>query len=100
MAQNNNVPINNVEHVDLNQIIVNAVNATKIPDPIKSIAEYSGDKTTLHRWISTVESVLVAYNEVAQHPIYQVWLNLIRNKITNEADQALIANLFRTPSLT
>lgn len=79
------------EDQDVNAMIANAISATKIPDPIKTIPEYSGDRTSLFRWLQTVDGVLLAYQNIAHLPIYRVWSQIIRNKITGDADKALVA---------
>lgn len=68
-----------------------ALNATKLPDSIKLIPEYAGEKISLLRWINHVESALADLNAL-NIPILQSWQLAIRSKITGEADRALIAS--------
>jgi len=73
-------------------LVAAAINNTKIPDPIKQIEKYSGDKTSLFTWISTVESVMETYQQIAHLPIYRLWGQVIRNKIIGDADKALVTH--------
>lgn len=72
-------------------LVANAINTTKIPDPIKNLHEYSGDRTSLYRWITTVDNILETYQTVSHTAIYRVWGQIIRNKIVGDADKALVA---------
>jgi len=68
-----------------------ALNAAKLPDSIKAIPEYSGDKISLLRWVTHVDMVLADLNAL-NILILQSWQLTIRSKITGEADRALIAS--------
>lgn len=70
-------------------LITRAVNSTKIPDPIKALQEYWGDKTSLFQWINSVENILLAYQNIAHLPSFQIWLMAIRNKIKGDAEKAI-----------
>lgn len=78
--------------VDVDQARLQAaLNAAKLPDSIKSIPEYSGDKISLLRWITHVDAVLADLTAM-NIPILQSWQLTVRSKITGEADRALVAS--------
>ena len=88
MAENANANAN-ANALNLNDVI----NASKIPDPIKFLPVYQGDTKTLHHFLNAVENVIAIYEEVrlGNPAIFNVWLGVIRSKITDKANEALIA---------
>lgn len=89
MAQNN--AQNNLAPND-DALIAAAITNSKIPDPIKQIEKYAGDKTSLYTWINMVETVMESFQNIAHLPIYRVWGQVIRNKIIGDADKALVTH--------
>lgn len=62
----------------------------KIPDEIKGIIEYKGDKSSLFQWTTYFRSVMEATGLEEDDPQYIRWLNYIRQKITGPANEALV----------
>lgn len=65
------------------------INASRIPDPIKLIPPYTGDKKGLTAWLSIVDTTLALYEGLRDSLPYRVWVQQIRNKITGDALKAL-----------
>lgn len=72
--------------------IANIVNSSKIPETIKSLPLYSGDQKSLIHWITQAQSVVDAYRQLHNNPIWNLWLQAIRTKVTGEAIDALVLN--------
>ena len=74
--------------VPLDQII----NGSKIPDPIKLLPTFSGDSSTLHHWINTVQGVMDLFEGVReQNPlIHNMWMGVFRTKVIGKANDALV----------
>lgn len=58
-------------------LVANILATQKIPEPIKLLQEYSGDRTSLYRFINDVENILQAYQALQHTPEYQVWGQVI-----------------------
>lgn len=63
----------------------------RIPDPVKEIRLFNGDPTKYASWVKSVENVLEDYRVIKKKPLYRAIIRSIRQKITDEADTALIA---------
>lgn len=69
------------------------VNNSKIPDPIKMIAEYNGNSKSLTHWISSVDRTVEAYEVAAQNrpDIFAFWVGVIRTRCVGKAHDALVS---------
>lgn len=56
----------------------------KIPDPIKSLQTYTGEKNHLHQWLRSAESTLDLFRGVPEDR-YRVYFQAILNKIEGKA---------------
>lgn len=65
------------------------ISASRIPDTIKLIPTYSGDRKGLTAWLSIVDTTLALYEALSNTDLYGVWVQQIRNKIVGEAMKAL-----------
>lgn len=61
----------------------------KIPDIVKSLRDFSGQPGQFGSWKKSVDRILKAYDHLKGTPKYYGILNVIRNKITGDADIAL-----------
>ena len=67
----------------------------RIPDVVKCIREFSGNKNEFASWKKSVDRVLAPYETIRNTPRFTAILNVIRNKIIGDADIALES--FSTP---
>lgn len=73
-----------------------AQNSPRIPDLIKMVPEFNGYPRNLPRWLESVEEKLaeskidLPQNEINR--VLPVWLGIIRDKITEKANDALSAS--------
>lgn len=67
----------------------NLVDLDKIPDIVKCLRDFSGNPTEFGSWKKSVERVLKIYDSLKGTPKYFGILNVVRNKITGNADIAL-----------
>lgn len=70
--------------------------ASRVPDAIKLIVPYRGDKKNLAAWLSSVEGKLEHAKKLCTTPaeitgVMPLWVSIIRDKIIDEASEALIA---------
>lgn len=71
-------------------------NSPRIPDLIKMVPEFNGNSRNLPRWLESVEEKLaeskrfLPQNEINR--VLPVWLGVIRDKITEKANDALSAS--------
>lgn len=65
------------------------ISASRIPDTIKLIPTYGGDRKGLTAWLSIVDTTLALYEALSNTDLYGVWVQQIRNKIIGEAMKAL-----------
>lgn len=65
------------------------INVSRVPDTIKLIPQYSGDRKGLKHWINIVDATLVLYEEIRGTRLYTVWMQQIGNKILGEKNDAL-----------
>lgn len=56
----------------------------KIPDPIKSLQTYTGEKNHLNQWLNAAESTLQLFATVTPQQ-YRVYLQAVLNKIEGKA---------------
>lgn len=61
----------------------------RIPDVVKGLREFSGQSGQFSSWKKSVDRILKVYEHLRGTPKYYGMLNVIRNKITGEADIAL-----------
>lgn len=61
----------------------------KVPDVVRCLRNFSGDASEFSSWKKSVERVLQIYENIKGTPKYFGILNVIRNKITGQADAAL-----------
>lgn len=73
-----------IEHVDA------AVKYTQLPDTLKYLPEFSGDKNTLSTWIDTVERTMNLCHEAEGSAVYQMWLGHVRNRVVGKANKVLL----------
>lgn len=72
-------------------------NASRIPDAIKLIATYKGERKSLSAWLASVESKLehakkLCSSEEELKSVMPLWISVIRDKIVDEASDALVAS--------
>lgn len=75
---------------------VSSFDASRIPDAIKLIVPYKGDKKSLAAWLSSVEEKLEHAKSLFPSTadiksVMPLWLSVIRDKIVDEASDALVA---------
>lgn len=75
----------------MEEVIEQYINAGRIPDLIKNLPTYNGDPSLLVSWITNTQSIITYFARIRDTPIFQVWLNQIRNKIIDKANEALIS---------
>lgn len=61
----------------------------KIPDPIKSIPNYEGNRKQLSSWITTAENTLNRFKPLVSDPIYEMYVTAVTNKITGKSKDIL-----------
>lgn len=71
-------------------------NPSRVPDAIKLIVPYKGDKKSLATWIASVEEKLDHAKQLCPSAadvtmVLPLWTSIIRDKITEEASEALEA---------
>lgn len=75
---------------DINALINFATLSTKVPEDIRTLPEYSGDRLTLAEFINSVETIRrMMQNIFNDNPIY---INAIRAKIVGKANEVLVSN--------
>lgn len=75
---------------------VSSFDPSRVPDSIKLISPYKGDKKTLSAWIASVEKKLehakgLCSNTAEINSVMPLWESVIRDKIIDEASQALVS---------
>lgn len=74
--------------------IQNAIVNSKYPDTIKGLPTFNGENDDLTHWLLQVQTVIDAYHELHNEPIWLLWFGHIRSKIIGKAHKALaIANI-------
>ena len=61
----------------------------KIPDPIKAVLVYDGNKKQLFAWFKTAENALNIFKGNVHYAVYQMYEDAISNKIQGRAKDAL-----------
>lgn len=64
----------------------------KIPDPIKTLPSYSGNKKQLHSWLETAEKTLKLFESLVPPEIFQIYLTAVLNKIEGHAKDVICTN--------
>lgn len=62
-----------------------------IPDPIRNIPVFNGNRKEVLAWVEDAEETLNAYDSYKNDPIYSQIERAVKNKITGEAKEVLIA---------
>lgn len=70
-------------------------NHLKIPDAVKDLPKYDGNRHTLFEFIENVNDILEVCDEISGVPCTRILLRAIRNKIIGEANEVL--NMYGTP---
>lgn len=65
------------------------VDLFRIPDPIKSIPEYDGNRKQLSAWIKTAEDTLNVFAPLVSEPQFKLYLQAVSNKIRGKAKDAI-----------
>lgn len=63
--------------------------AFRIPDPIKSIPEYDGNRKQLNAWLQTAEDTLRVFVPLVSEPQIKLYVQAVSNKIKGRAKDAL-----------
>lgn len=63
-----------------------------IPDPIRNIPVFNGNRKEVLAWVEDAEETLDAYDSYKNDPIYSQIERAVKNKITGEAKEVLIAS--------
>lgn len=66
-------------------LINEAINAGRIPDTIKNLPCYDVNPGYLVPWIETTQGIINYYTTLRNEPIYQIWINQIRNKNSTDS---------------
>lgn len=61
----------------------------RIPDPIKAIPTYDGSRKQLQSWIMSVENTLKIFKSLVSKQTYEIYVQVILNKITGNAKDAV-----------
>lgn len=70
-------------------------NSLRIPDAVKDLPKYDGNRHTLFEFIENVTEILEICDEISGAPCTRILLRAIRNKIVGEANEVL--NMYGTP---
>lgn len=57
----------------------------RIPDPIKSIPTYDGNRKQLQAWITAAENTLKVFENLVNPQTYEIYVQAVLNKITGNA---------------
>ncbi|XP_053686416.1 uncharacterized protein LOC128735958 [Sabethes cyaneus] len=63
----------------------------RTPDPIKNLATFAGNKKETHAWLEDAENTLDLFKSYQDEPVYSQLVRAVKNKITGEAKETLIA---------
>lgn len=64
----------------------------RIPDPIKTLPTFNGNKKQLNWWLETAEKTLKNYETLVSPEIFQIYLTAVSNKIEGHAKDVLCTN--------
>lgn len=75
---------------------VPSFDTSRVPESIKLIVPYKGDKKTLSAWVASVEKKLeyakgLCSTQAEIDSVMPLWVSVIRDKIIDEASQALVS---------
>lgn len=68
---------------------VNVLDLFRIPDPIKSIPSFDGNRKQLTAWIKTVEDTLGVFEPLVPEQQFNLYLQAVNNKIEGRAKDVL-----------
>lgn len=83
--------LNNLETMNVKE----SLDQLKIPDAIKDLPHFDGNKRTLFDFIANVEEILSLIKNLDGTPNGKIILRAVRNKIIGEANEVL--NMYGTP---
>lgn len=58
---------------------------SRIPDPIKGIQNFDGNKRQLNAWLNTAETTLEKFRPLVDNDVYEIYLQAVFNKIEGRA---------------
>lgn len=58
---------------------------SRIPDPIKGIPHFDGNRRQLHAWINTAETTLARFQPLVGDDVYEIYEQAVFNKIEGRA---------------
>lgn len=61
----------------------------RIPDPVKSIPAYDGNRKQLNSWLTTAENTLQIFEPIVSAQVYSIYLQAVVNKIEGKAKDIL-----------
>lgn len=61
----------------------------RIPDPIKSLPHFEGNRKQLHAWLSTAEETLDYFKEEVSPQLFKMYVTAVTNKIEGRAKDIL-----------
>lgn len=64
----------------------------RIPDPLKILPTFNGNKKQLYWWLDTAEKTLKNFEPLVSPEIYQIYLTAVSNKIEGYAKDVLCTN--------
>lgn len=64
----------------------------RIPDPIKMLPSFNGNKKQLNWWLETAEKTLDNFQPLVSPEIFQIYLTAVSNKIEGHAKDVLCTN--------
>lgn len=67
----------------------NNLDIFKIPDPIKSIPSFDGNKKQVNSWLKTAENTLSIFEPLVTEQQYKIYLQAVVNKIEGKAKDIL-----------
>lgn len=70
----------------------NAFTCFQIPDQIKIIPEFNGNRKETYAWVEDTQDTLDQFEEYELEPSYKQIIRVIKSKIVGEAREVLIAS--------
>lgn len=58
---------------------------SRIPDPIKGIPSFDGNRKQLHAWLNTAETTLEKFRPLVTNDVYDIYIQAVFNKIEGRA---------------
>lgn len=62
---------------------------SRIPDPIKSIPTFDGNRKQLNSWINTAEKTLATFKPLVSDNVYEIYEQAVLNKLEGRAKDAI-----------